>query len=71
MKPANDLSNSDLVWFVVRYKEGPQGFTLTPSGEPFMTKLKEAEAALVAAIPLPQPKFEAAIRAKLQKALAK
>jgi len=69
MKPANDLSNADLVWFVVQYEETPQGFVLKPKGEPFIVKLKEAETALVAALPLPRAKFEEAIQAKLQKAL--
>jgi hypothetical protein len=71
MKPANDLSNADLAWFVVQYEETPSGFVLKPKGEPFITKLKEAEAALVAATPVPRPKFEAAIRTRLQRALAK
>jgi Restriction endonuclease NotI len=69
MNPANDLSNSDLVWFVVRYEEEGSGFVLKPAREPFMTKLKEAEFALVAGTALPQPKFEESIRKKLKKML--
>jgi hypothetical protein len=70
MKSANDLSNSDLAWFVVRYEEGPQGFVLKPKGEAFITTLKEAGEALVAATPVPRQKFEATIQTKLQKAQA-
>ncbi len=70
MSPANDLSNAHLVWFVVRYEEDTNGLVLKPKGEPFMTKLEQAEAALVAATPLPQTKFESSIRARLQKILA-
>lgn len=69
MNPANDLSNSDLVWFVVRYEEEGNGFVLKPAREPFMTKLKEAEFALVAGTAVPQTAFEESIRKKLKKIL--
>lgn len=70
MKAANDITNSEVLWFVVRFEETDGGFVLRAKGEPFMTKLKEAVDALVAAIPLPRPKFEAMVLEKLRKVLA-
>lgn len=69
ISPANDLSNAEVVWFIVRYAEKPNGLIqLEPSGEPFMTTLEESIRGLVAAVPIPRPKFEDAIRARFQKA---
>jgi hypothetical protein len=71
MKPAGDITNSELVWFVVRFEETADGFKLKPKGEPVMVTLKEAMDALVAAVPLPRPKFEEMIRERLKKAQTK
>jgi hypothetical protein len=66
MKPANDISNAEVVWFVVGYIEGVGGFKLVPL-KTFLTTLKEAVDGLVAAIPVPQGRFEETIRAKLRR----
>ncbi|MBZ5668339.1 MAG: hypothetical protein LAO04_01235 [Acidobacteriia bacterium] len=66
--PANDISNAEVVWFVVRYVEGVGGFTLGRL-KTFLTTLKEAVDGLVAAIPVPQGRFEETIRAKLHKVI--
>jgi Restriction endonuclease NotI len=66
MKETNDISNSEVVWFVVRYVESSSGFKLQPV-RIFLTRLKEAVDGLVAAIPVPRKEFEKTIRARLQK----
>lgn len=63
----DDLSNAEVVWFIVRYVEQEDGrFELEPRSE-CMTTLDESIRGLVAAVPIPQPKFEQMILAKLQK----
>ena len=66
MKQANDLSNAELAWFVVQYVEQGTNFCLQPK-EVFITRLRDAIEGLVAAVPIPQPKFEEAIRSKMQR----
>lgn len=64
---ANDLSNAEVVWFVVRYAELPSGNVQLEPRETFMATLDESIRGLVAAAPLPRPQFEEKIRAKLLK----
>jgi len=66
MREANDLSNAELAWFVVQYVEQGQKISLQPR-RVFITRLKDAMEGLIAAVPVPKPKFEEAIRAKLRR----
>ncbi len=66
MKEANDISNAELAWFIVHYLEQDGKILLRPK-HVFITRLKDAIEGLVAAVPLPKPKFEEAIRMKLQR----
>lgn len=64
---ANDLSNAEVVWFVVRYAELPDGSVHLEPSQAFMTTLDESIRGLVAATPLPRSQFEEKIKAKLLK----
>jgi hypothetical protein len=64
MEAANDVSNSDVAWFVVKYRETPQGIQLEPSTV-FLTGLEDAVRGLVAGVPVSKSKFEDKIRSKL------
>lgn len=64
---ANDISNAEVVWFVIRYVELPDGVVQLQPGQAFMTTLDESIKGLVSAIPLPKQQFEEKIRAKLPK----
>jgi|SRR5579864_987496 len=64
---ANDLSNAEVVWFVVRYVEQIAGRVRLEPSQSFMTTLDESIKGLVAAVPLPLTEFEEKIRAKLSK----
>ncbi len=66
MKETNDISNAEVVWFVVAYAESQSGFKLQPL-KVFITRLKDAIDGLVAAVPVPQKEFELAIRTRLAK----
>lgn len=66
MREANDLSNAELAWFIVQYLEEGASISLQRK-QVFITRLKDAIEGLVAAVPVPKPKFEDAIRAKLQR----
>src|SRR5438034_898852 len=66
MRESNDLSNAELAWFVVQYVEQGQKISLQPR-RVFITRLKDAMEWLIAAVPLPKPKFDKAIRAKLRR----
>ncbi|SPE27915.1 conserved hypothetical protein [Candidatus Sulfotelmatobacter sp. SbA7] len=66
MRVANDLSNAELAWFVVQYVEHGSTFRLQPK-EVVITRLRDAIEGLVAAVPIPRPQFEEAIRSKLQR----
>ncbi len=68
LNQANDLSNAEVVWFIVRYVEQPNGSAELQPNRTFMTTLEESVRGLVAAVPVPQPQFEEAILAKLQRA---
>lgn len=69
MQEAPDISNAEVVWFVVRYAETAKGFTLEKL-RTYITTLKQAVDGLVAAIPVSKPKFEEMIIKKLKKAEA-
>jgi len=71
MKPARDITNSELLWFVVCYEETPQGFVLKPKRDPFMTTLKEAMDGWLRLCRFPGQKFEEMIRERLKKVQAK
>jgi Restriction endonuclease NotI len=67
---ANDLSNAEVVWFIVSYKEeGPQ-ITLDRH-RVVITTLDESVRGLVAAVPLPRMQFESAIKARLERLVSK
>jgi hypothetical protein len=66
MREANDLSNAELAWFIVRFSEEGSKFVLQP-GRVSITRLKDAIEGLIAGTPIPQPQFEATIRSKLQR----
>jgi hypothetical protein len=67
INPANDLSNAEVVWFVVRYVDLPSGKAQLEPSHAFMTTLDESIKGLVAATPLPLPEFEAMLQSKLIK----
>jgi restriction endonuclease NotI len=64
MREANDLSNAELAWFIVQYLEEGAKISLHRK-RVFITRLKDAIEGLVAAVPVPRPQFEEAIRSKL------
>jgi restriction endonuclease NotI len=70
MKEANDISNAEVVWFVVRYVENQSGFQLQPL-KTFITRLRDAVEGLVAAVPVPRSEFEKVIRLRLEKIKAR
>jgi hypothetical protein len=64
MREANDLSNAELAWFIVKYADEGENMKLQP-GRVSIIRLKDAIEGLVAAVPIPKPQFEEAIRSKL------
>ena len=64
MEAANDVSNCDVAWFVVKYRDTPQGIQLEPSTV-FLTGLEDAVRGLLAGVPVSKSKFEDKIRSKL------
>ena len=65
METVTDLSNCDVVWFVVRYKEG-EGRVRLVRGAHVYTKLQSAVDGLIAGRATAQEKFEEKIRDKLK-----
>lgn len=63
---APDISNAEVIWFVVKYTETPAGFKLEPL-RVYVTTLPKAIEGLVAAIPVSQGEFETKIQKKLKK----
>jgi hypothetical protein len=63
----NHLSNAEVVWFVVRFREEKSGAVELEPSRIFMTTLDDSIKALVAAIPVPRPQFEAMLKAKIKK----
>lgn len=70
INPANHLSNAEVIWFVVRYAELPNGSVQLEPSRMVMTTLEESVKGLVAAVPVPRPQFEEVLRTKLKKALS-
>jgi hypothetical protein len=66
MREVNDLSNAEVAWFIVQYVEEGAKISLQRK-QVFITRLKDAVEGLVAAVPVPKPKFEEAIRSKLRR----
>lgn len=64
IKPENDLSNSHIAWFVVRYEQEGDHFRLHPK-KVVLSQLDSAIKALTGGTPLPQKTFEQQIKAKL------
>ena len=60
----NDVSNCDIVWFVMGYDERTTPYTLKPAGK-FLTTLERAVEGLTNGIPVSLPTFEARITEKL------
>jgi hypothetical protein len=69
MKEEDDLSNAEVVWFVVKFVDTGTVFRLERF-KVFMTKLEEARDGLVAGKPLPLREFEKTIITKIKKATA-
>lgn len=59
------LSNAEIVWFVVSYKETKHGWKMVP-GKAVFTKLESSVKALTGGIPLPKEQFEAQLIGKLK-----
>jgi hypothetical protein len=68
MERVRDVSNADIVWFLVDFVEDPNGgqFSLEVVEE-FFTTLESATLGLTGGIPVSQGQFEARIKAKAQK----
>jgi len=68
MERVRDVSNADIVWFLVDFVEDPNGgqFRLEVVEE-FFTTLESATLGLTGGIPVSQGQFEARIKAKAQK----
>jgi hypothetical protein len=67
MNPADDISNAEVVWFVVRYENADAEPRLV-RGQVFLSRLEEAQAGLVAAKPATLAQFEKQILSKLPRA---
>ncbi|MGH9794959.1 MAG: NotI family restriction endonuclease [Candidatus Acidiferrales bacterium] len=65
MEEEQHITNSEIIWFVVRYELQTDRFTLI-KGFTRMATLKNAIQAVVAAQPIPQPEFEQTLKTKLQ-----
>jgi hypothetical protein len=68
MERVTDVSNADIVWFLVDFVENPSGgrFRLEVVEE-FYTTLESATLGLTGGIPVSQGVFETRIKAKAQK----
>jgi restriction endonuclease NotI len=64
MEQSNDVSNCDVAWFVVRYRDTPAGVQLE-QGRVFLTGLEDAVKGLIAGVPVSQNRFEEKIRTRL------
>ena len=60
MELANDISNCDVVWFVVKYNDAHE----LAAGEIYLTTLEQSVSGLVAAQPVSQHEFEQRIQDK-------
>jgi hypothetical protein len=59
-----DISNCDVAWFIVRFEENRDAFTVQRK-EVFLTTLESSQSGLVAAKPVSKEQFERRIRTKL------
>jgi hypothetical protein len=67
MKPQDDLSNAQVIWFVVSFTE-MKGIPKLSRSQVFMTRLDDARDGLVAAKPVTSAQFEQKILAKIPRA---
>jgi hypothetical protein len=65
MKYANDPSNADIAWFVMKYETLPDGNVSLKPGNVYYTTLGEAIEGLVRAQAIPKYAFEEEIKARL------
>lgn len=65
MEEVQDISNCDIVWFVVDYIASERGFDLVPAGEPHLITLERAIEGLIAGEPVSLDEFERRITEKL------
>lgn len=70
IQPVRDLSNAQVVWFIVRYSEQQDGTVKLERGRTCMTTLDQSIKGLVSAEAIPLPQFEEIIKSKLQKLAA-
>jgi len=67
MREVNDLSNAEIVWFVVRFTPGSEGRFTLERGEVHCTTLSHAVEGLTGGTPVSLERFEREIRARLSK----
>ena len=64
MDSVDDISSGEIVWFVVRYGEGPKGLCLVP-GQTHVTTLADSVRGLTAARSVTKQEFEDRIRRRI------
>lgn len=67
MEEVPDVSNCDIVWFVLDFVPSASGFELRPHGKPHHITLERAIEGLIAGEPVSLDEFERRISAKLAK----
>jgi hypothetical protein len=65
MESVQDVSNCDVAWFVVAYKDAPDGSFALERKQVFLTTLEHSVDGLVAARPVTKARFEQKILSKL------
>jgi hypothetical protein len=65
MEPVQDVSNCDVAWFVVAYKDAGEGSLTLERKQVFLTTLEHSVDGLVAARPVTKVRFEQKILSKL------
>jgi hypothetical protein len=65
MEPVQDVSNCDVAWFVVGYRDAGDGSFTLQKGQVFLTTLEHSVDGLVAARPVTKARFEQKILSKL------
>lgn len=66
MEPVQDVSNCDVAWFVVAYKDAGDGSFILERKQVFLTTLEHSVDGLVAARPVTKARFELKILSKLK-----
>jgi len=66
MEEVGDISNADIAWFIVNYREGGSHFDMYADAVVFTT-LEKAVEGLTAGLPVTQEVFEGRIREKMTK----